>query len=210
MDVVTNHTQLLCIARDPDVRLPLAESESPASASSGSCATSSRLDSSSRARRPRNRYVINRTARCDIPLRWNQVGALLDLLEPEHPRVGAGGRARTGSVPQRIPRLHRSSSLAEQPRVLHAGGLAGRELRVTAVERSSPCSCIGSRPADGQMLPTRQPWASARRACPRLRRLLMPASVVVAIQPVAPRAFDLALVVLARVTVDVPSIDSRR
>ena len=86
---VTNHTQvLLCIAREPDVRLrDVAERVGITERAAQRIVAElvrSRIVSSERVGR-RNRYAVNRTALLSGVPAGRTVGDLIDLLDPSEP-----------------------------------------------------------------------------------------------------------------------------
>ena len=87
---VTNHTRvLLCIARDPDVRLRDVAEEVGITERAVQRIVRDLVDAGFLERERvgrRNRYVINRMGAMRHPAQvGHQVGALLDLLNPEAP-----------------------------------------------------------------------------------------------------------------------------
>lgn len=87
---VTNHTRvLLCIARNPDVRLRDVAEEVEITERAVQRIVRDLADAGFLQRERigrRNRYVINRTGAMRHPAQvGHQVGALLDLLKPEAP-----------------------------------------------------------------------------------------------------------------------------
>jgi predicted transcriptional regulator len=85
---VTNHTQvLLCIARDPDVRLRDVADEVGITERAVQRIVRDLVEAGFLERERigrRNRYVINRAGAMRHPAQHRQeVGALLDLLQPE-------------------------------------------------------------------------------------------------------------------------------
>jgi predicted ArsR family transcriptional regulator len=96
---VTNHTQvLLCIARDPDIRLRDVAAEIGITERAVQRIVAELVEAGFLERRRvgrRNQYVVNRAAAMRHPAQFgHDIGPLLDLLELDRPGEPTDGRRR--------------------------------------------------------------------------------------------------------------------